>query len=416
MRKLLVGGHLFDGEAPPIPGHGVLIDGGLIVRIAAAGDFVGFAGQQIDTAGCTVMPGLIDCHVHLHLSADDDANSIWQTGTPADLTLRILENAQAALFGGVTTLRDQGGKDFHELAVRDAIDAGRHLGPTIKAAGKVIAMTGGHGHPIAWETDGVDEVVRATRLNVKAGVDHIKIMATGGVTTPLVDPLAPHLTVEEMTAAVRTAHSLDRPVAAHAEGANGIRNALAAGVDSIEHGFELEDDIIETMIAQGAYLVPTLSALRHIVEGGGDFPAHIVEKAARFVAVQRESFRRYVKAGGRIAMGTDAGSQHNFHGENAQELALMVADGLSQLEALRASTSHAADLLRLADAGRLREGHRADILVVVGNPATDIDAVADRGRHRLVLKGGHDVRSHLQGVVMARREPRFGPATLVSAG
>jgi len=407
MQTLFVGGLVFDGEAPPTPGLAVLVENGLILRIAPAGEFAGFGGARVDTTGATLMPGLIDAHVHLHLSGDDDANSIWHTGSPADLTLRILENAQAALCGGVTTVRDQGGKDFHELGVRDAINAGRHLGPTIKAAGKVISMTGGHGHYVAWEADGVDAVVRAVRLNVKAGVDHIKIMATGGITTPLVDPLAPHLSAEELAAGVRTAHGLGKPTASHAEGAQGIRNALAAGIDSIEHGFELDDAIIETMLAQGTFLVPTLAAILHIVEGTGHFPAHVREKAALFSARHRESFRRYVKAGGKVAMGTDAGSQQNFHGENAQELRLMVEDGLAPLEALRAATAHAADLLRLSDAGRIREGYRADLLITDGNPADDISRVADPANHRLVLKHGHDAHACLGSTVMRRRQPHY---------
>ena len=404
---LFVGGLVFDGFAEPVHGQSVLVEQGVIRRVAPDSEFQGYAGRRVDTSGCTLLPGLIDCHVHLSLGADENVATTLAALAPSEVSLRILENAQAALMCGITALRDLGGRDWLQMGVRDALQAGRHLGPIIRSAGKVVCMTGGHGAWMGIEADGVDEVVKAVRTNVRAGADCIKVMATGGVLTPGVDPLASHLTLEELTAAVRTAHMLGRKVAAHAQGAAGIRNAVSAGVDSIEHGFELTEEIIATMLERGVYLVPTITATRMVLDNADVLPAHIKEKARRFGEMHRQSFRRYVACGGKIAMGTDAGTPFNFFGANTRELANMVDLGLAPLEALRSATSNAADLLDLKDVGAVREGYRADLLLVEGNPADDISAVADVTKHRLVLKDGKDVYRALPASAVERTAPRL---------
>jgi imidazolonepropionase-like amidohydrolase len=394
-RTLFVGGLVFDGVSEPLQGLAVFVEDGRIRRVAPSSEFEGFAGKTVNTAGGTMMPGLIDCHVHLSLGADEDVAKTLAQLRPSEVCLRILENAQAALMGGVTAVRDLGGRDWLEMGIRDAFETGRHLGPIIKSAGKVVCMTGGHAAWVGIEADGVDEVVKAVRTNIRAGADCIKVMATGGVLTPGVDPLAPHLTVEELTAAVRAAHMLGRKVASHAQGATGIRNAIMAGVDSIEHGFELTDDVIALMLEKAVYLVPTLSATRQLLDNSDRLPRHIKEKAMRFGEMHQQSFRRYVVAGGKVAMGTDAGTPFNYFGNNGQELAHMVALGLPALDALRSATSRAADLLDLGDTGIIREGYRADLLLVEGNPALDVTSVADVNKHRLVLKDGRSVYASL---------------------
>ncbi|MBM3518846.1 MAG: amidohydrolase family protein, partial [Alphaproteobacteria bacterium] len=362
-------------------------------RVRPAGEFAGFAGQRIDTAGKTVMPGLIDCHVHVCLGAESDLLAVLGQLSPAELAIRAFENAQATLRGGATTCRDIGGKDYIEMPIRDAFKAGRQLGPTMLCAGKLICITGGHGWWLGAEVDGVDAIVRAVRQNIKMGADLIKLIATGGVLTPNVDPLKAQLSLAEVTAAVAEALRFDRKTAAHAIGAPGIRNAVDAGVASIEHGFQMTEDIIAKMIARGIYLVPTISALRGIVtHANAGIPQYAVDKALRLADMHRTSVDAYHKAGGRIAMGTDAGTPFNYHGENAQELGFLVEYGLTPLQALQASTRNAADLCTLPDRGRVREGAWADLLVVRGNPAQDISAVADKANHTHVFKEGFDVK------------------------
>ena len=409
-QTLFRGGWVFDGVHPPVEGRGVLVQEGRIRAVSSPGEFAGFSGNTIDTTGCTLMPGLIDCHVHLSLSAEQDVVGTLVRMCASEVCLQILENAQSALLGGITSVRDLGGRDWLEMGIRDAFASGRHLGPLIRCAGKVVCMTGGHGHWTGIEADGVDAVMKAVRTNIRAGADCIKLMATGGVLTPGVDPLAAHLTLEELQAAVQTAHGLGRKVASHAQGAEGIRNATLAGVDSIEHGFELTDEVVQLMIDRGVCLVPTLTATRKLVQNAERLPAYVRAKALRFGDMHQQSFRRYAAAGGKIAMGTDAGTPFNRHGANAQELAQMVELGLSELEALRAGTRHAAELLELNDVGIIREGFRADLLLVNGNPASDIARASDVSNHRLVLKDGKDVHAWLPR--SAHRHSTQQPANL----
>lgn len=392
---LFAGGLLFDGEAAPRPGLGVLVAEGRITRVAPLGEFEGFAGPRVDTSGGTLMPGLIDAHIHLGLEATGDVVTTLRARPHGDLTLKMLENAQATLRGGITAARDLGGVEWLEISLRNAIAAGRHLGPTLRCAGKVLTITGGHGAWIGQECDGETAYVHGVRLNVKHGADAIKLIATGGVLTGGVDPMAPHPTAAEMAAAVRTAHDFGLKVGVHAQGARGIARALEAGADSIEHGFELTDELVQRMIDQGTVLVPTLSAMAALLAMADNLPAFVRDKAKRFGAMHYDSFSRYVAAGGMVALGTDAGTPGNRHGENAQELAHMVRLGMAPLAALVAGTATAARLLDLKDQGRVREGCAADLLLVPGDPTQDILAAADAKRHRGVWKGGIDVRAAL---------------------
>lgn len=389
---LFAGGLLFDGQSEPVSAHGVLISEGRIRRIAPAAEFEGYEGQRIDTTGQTLMPGLIDCHVHMTFGAEPNmADAVSRIGL-ADLVLKTLENAQATLRGGITSVRDCGGREFVEIVIRDAINEGRHQGPSLRCAGRLICITGGHGRWIGREADGVDEVRKAVRETIRGGADCVKMMATGGVTTPNVDPLVAHFTPEEIAAGIEEAHRFGLRVASHAQGADGIRNAVEGGVDSIEHGFELTEPLIETMIAKGVYLVPTLSASAMLLSQARDLlPQFMFDKASRFREMHESSFKGFVAAGGRIAMGTDAGTPFNFHGDNAQELAHMVRLGMSPLEALRAGTSVAADLLDLPGHGSVAEGKCADLLLVDGNPIEDVSAAADRRNHVMVMKNGRPV-------------------------
>ena len=392
MRRLLSGGSIFDGEQPSRPSHAVLIEDGRIADVGPDSQFQGFSGDRVDLQGATLLPGLIDCHVHLCFGAEANVVPLIKELRPADFPLRALAHAQATLRGGVTTVRDLGGHEYAELAVRDAIRDARHPGPTIIAAGKMICITGGHGWFIGIEADGADACVKAVRTNVKAGADLIKFMVSGGVMTAGVHPLATHQNEDETVALVREATKLGKAVACHATGAAGILQAVKAGTTSIEHGFEITDEVVAAMLERGTVLVPTLSAMGSAsVDKFERLPPYVRERVAEYRELQWNSVRRFYRAGGRVAMGTDAGTPFNLHGANAQELKYMVDLGFKPIDALRAATSAAADLLRLPDRGRIRKGLAADLLAVNGDPFADIQAVSDPRNHRLVLKGGRTV-------------------------
>ena len=391
MSALYLNGRVFDGDRM-IDGHGVLIDGDRIARVAPAGNFEGFAGEVVDCTGCTVMPGLIDCHVHLMFRGEPDPWASLEKLDAAHAVVRALEHARDTLLGGVTSIRDCGGREYQEFAVRDACNEGRFQGPTVLAAGKMICMTGGHGNRMGRVADGVDEVVKAVREQVHAGSDLVKIMATGGVMTPGVDPEDAHYSAEEIAAGITEAKRFRRRTASHAQGAQGILNATRGGVTSIEHGIFMDDECCREMLERGTFLVPTLAALRNILDNeDAGIPDYVMEKAQRCAAAHERSIQMFYEAGGRIALGTDAGTPFNLHGSNAAELKFMVDVGLSNVDALRAGTRVGADLMGLEDRGRILEGMVADLLVVDGDPATDIAAAADRDRHRRVTKAGNVV-------------------------
>ncbi|HTE36849.1 MAG TPA: amidohydrolase family protein, partial [Reyranella sp.] len=224
MATLYVGGRLFDGEKS-LDGHAVLEEGGRIKRVASAGEFTGFGGERVDTSGATLIPGMIDCHVHSLSGAEGNPGIVQDRMSAAQLTVRGMEFMQRTLEGGITAIRDCGGKDYIEFAIRDAMNAGRFLGPTMRCAGRMICMTGGHGNRTGRIADGVDEVVKAVREQVHAGSDLVKIMATGGVMTPGVNPEDAHYSAEEMKAGITEAHRFHKCCASHAQGALGILNA-----------------------------------------------------------------------------------------------------------------------------------------------------------------------------------------------
>lgn len=388
MTLLIDNVRVFDETGTVTPDHAVLVDGGIIGRIVPAAAVAGFEGERIDGAGGTLLPGLIDCHVHLCYGAEASPATIAAALTPGQVTMRALDHAQATLRGGTTSVRDCGGIQYLVLAVRDACNQGRQPGPTIRASGRAICMTGGHGNLFGRVADGVDEVVKAVREEIHAGADVIKMMATGGVMTPGVNPEDAHFSIEELTAGVSEGHRFHKTCASHAQGTQGILNAVAAGFDSIEHGIFMTEEACEALVAAGTFLVPTLSAVENILLHRDVVPAFAVEKAGRVAERHRQSIRMVYEAGGRIAMGTDAGTPFNRHGENARELAYMARIGIRSADAILTATRNAAELLRLPDRGRIAEGLAADLLLVDGNPLEDIDAVADAANHRLVMKDG----------------------------
>ena len=224
--------------------------------------------EVIDLEGRSIAPGIIDCHVHLCLDGSADPCDPCRMILSAVMTLKTARNAQLTLLAGVTTVRDMGAMNGVTLPIRNAVAEGIVPGPRILSSGRCICMTGGHGWPFGREADGEDEVRKAVREQIKAGVDVIKLMATGGVMTPGVDPGAAQFTYEELKAGVEEAHKAGRRTASHAQGNQGVKNALRAGIDSIEHGVFLDDEAIQLFLDRKTALIPTISAPFHILEKG----------------------------------------------------------------------------------------------------------------------------------------------------
>jgi imidazolonepropionase-like amidohydrolase len=384
---VLSGARIIDGTgAEPVRGRSVVVDKGVIA--AVVDDARAPRGSRMDLAGHTLLPGLINCHVHLCLGGEADPVRPLREEPLATTAIKALVRARQTAEAGVTTVRDLGGREYAEIAVRRAIQDRLVDGPRIVAAGRPVCMTGGHGHWLAREADGPDDARRAVREQLKAGADVIKIIATGGVMTPGVEPGSPQLTLEEMRAAIEEAGRAGRRTAAHAMAATGIRDAIAAGITSIEHGIYLTEEIVAHMRRDGTFLVPTLNAPAAIATGGlaAGIPDFMVRKSELVVPPHVASFRLAHQSGVRIAAGADSGTPLNFHGSLLPELSLMVKYGMTPLEAIRSATATAADCLGLGDTvGRIAPGYAADLIAVAGDPAERIEALADL---RLVLVGG----------------------------
>jgi imidazolonepropionase-like amidohydrolase len=309
---------------------------------------------------------------------DAGESPLGRATDPAEVAIRGVRGALATLRGGVTTVRCVGTPENVDFALRDAVAQGRILGPRIVAAGRTIAMTGGHGHAMAIEADGVDAVMAAVRTQIKAGADVIKLMVTGGVLTPGGRPGTPQMLPEEITAAVRVAHRAGRRVCGHAEGPEGVRDAVNAGIDSIEHGsFTAGDPLFARMQTNPTYLAPTLVAYAAILEGRDSLPAEAVANAEEAIEKHRQSFRAALKGGVPIAMGSDAGTPLNPHGENWREVAHMIDQGMPPGAAIKAATLTAAALLGADEVGGIATGKIADLLLVGGNPLKDITSLAN---------------------------------------
>ena len=384
---VLSGARIIDGTgAEPVRGRSVVVEKGVITAVVE--DARAPRGNGVDLAGHTLLPGLVNCHVHLCLGAEADPVRPLRE-EPLGLTaIKALLRARETARAGVTTVRDLGGREYVEIAVRRAIQEGLIDGPRIVAAGRPVCMTGGHGHWLAREADGPDDARKAVREQLKAGADVIKIIATGGVMTPGVEPGSPQLTLDEMRAAIEEARKAGRRTAAHAMASSGISDAIAAGITSIEHGIYLTEEIVAHMRRDGTFLVPTLNAPAAIASGGlaAGIPDFMVRKSEVIVPAHVASFQLAHRAGVRIAAGADSGTPLNFHGSLLPELTLMVKYGMTPLEAIRAATVTAADCLGLGEVtGRVAPGYAADLIAVAGDPAERIEALADL---KLVLVSG----------------------------
>jgi imidazolonepropionase-like amidohydrolase len=395
LRTVFSGGQVFDGTGAPIGEADVAVEDG---RIAEVG--VGLDGDAVvDVSGKTILPRLFDCHVHVMLSHID----VWRLlQTPFSYRFyEAIHNLEATLQIGITTVRDAGGAD---LGLKQALADGIVRGPRVQISLVMLTQTGGHGDgwlpsgnrsqlfpeypglPSAI-VDGPDEVRRKVRELVRAGAEVIKIATSGGVLSPRDRPEQPSFDVEEIEAIVAEASAAGLAVMSHAQATVGIKNAVRAGVRSIEHGIYLDDEAIALMLERGAYLVPTLMAPTGVVraaEAGANVPDVAVVKAREVIEAHRDSFRRAVEAGVRIAMGTD--SAVTPHGENLTELQLMADGGMAPEDVLLATTRTAAELMGLdGELGTIEAGKLADLVVVDGDPFDFADLA---GRIEAVYQDG----------------------------
>ena len=405
---LVQAGQLLDrpGQAPRGPSTLVIRDGRVVEVLSghAGAELAKFAGAEIiDLRGRFVLPGLIDSHVHLTSDTGGVAAQLEQVQlSPAAKAYNALVNAHKTLAAGFTTVRNLGDRDGVTLALRDAVRAGKVAGPAIVDAGASISTTAGHmDAALGFRDDlrdalgrdenlcdGADACRRAVRLQVARGVDVIKIATTGGVNSRIGAGLGQQMLDDEVQAIVATAHLYGKKVAVHAHGADGVKVALAAGVDSIEHGTVLDDECLELFRKSGAYYVPTLSTvngyLERLAADPNAYSPAVRAKVDWRIKVTGESLRKAVPRGVKIAFGTDAGVSK--HGRNADEFELMVKYGMTPAQALAAATVNAADLLGLAaEVGTLEPGKRADLIAVDGNPLDDVTVLK---RVPFVMKDG----------------------------
>jgi len=384
---VLKAAHLFDSVSGKLSEHGVVVVSGTKIQAVGTNVNIPDNAQVIDLGDATLMPGFIDAHVHLSQESTRQWYHDWFNSLmrfPAEQAMYGAHYAKATLEAGVTTVRDVGSTDYIALGLRNAIDAGVIPGPRMLVANYAIGSTGGHADqdpvppqriavagPILGVCNGPEECRAAVRYQIKYGANVIKFMPSGGVLS-LSDPVDnPQLTQDEMNAIVSEAHNWGRKVAAHCHGDRAAKMAIAAGVDSIEHGTFLQDDTLQEMKKKHVYLVATLFAGAWVGEHLDTFPPAIAVKARAAAAQAQTMFQHAVKIGVPLAMGTDAGVEP--HGLNAREFSLMTGNGLSPAQALLAGTANGADLLGLADrTGTLAPGKFADIVAVPGNPLADM--------------------------------------------
>ncbi|HZW59910.1 MAG TPA: amidohydrolase family protein [Woeseiaceae bacterium] len=399
---LLHAGRLIDGDAArPMTEMTVRIDGGTIAAIERGYATAGDGDLVIDLRDATVMPGLMDMHVHLTGEYGPDSRLRPFITNEADYAYMAAKYARRTLQAGFTTVRNLGDEYNVTVALRDAIKRGDVPGPTIFTAAKAIASTGGHADPTnGWAgtlmgdpgpkegvVNSTADARKAVRQRYKDGADWIKITATGGVLSVAKNGQNPQFTQEEMNAIVDTARDYGLRVAAHAHGTEGMKRAVIAGVASIEHGTYMDDEVMRLMKQKGTYYVPTIMAGNWVAEKAkidGFFPDLVRPKAAAIGPRIMDTFARAYKAGVPIVFGTDTGVSP--HGDNAQEFALMVEGGMPPMEAIKSATSVAADFLGIGDThGRLLSGRAADIVAVPGDPIADITAMQ---RVNFVMKDG----------------------------
>ncbi|SDY01821.1 Imidazolonepropionase [Modestobacter sp. DSM 44400] len=394
-RRVFTGGQVLDGTGSRAAPADVAVQDGRVVEVGPGLD----GDESVDCSGATLLPGLFDAHVHVMMSGVD---TLRQLQTPFSYGFyEAVHNLRRTLALGITSVRDAGGAD---LGVAQAVRDGLIAGPRMQIAISMLSQTGGHGdgwhvcgskiplmgpHPGRPDTivDGADEMRRTVRQLLRAGADVLKVATSGGVLSARDDPRHPHFRPAELDVLVEEANAAGVAVMAHAQGAEGIKAAVRAGIRSIEHGIYLDDEAIDLMLQRGTWLVPTLAAPRAVLAAaaaGASLPEAVIEKARNVQAVHDASVAKAIAAGVKVAMGTDSGV--GPHGDNLVELGLMAGCGMTPEQAWHATTLSAAELLGVAgELGSLEPGKRADVVVLDGDP-TDLTALS--GRIREVYRDG----------------------------
>jgi imidazolonepropionase-like amidohydrolase len=400
---LIHAGRVIDGVTDKVQRERtVVVDGGKIVAIEPGYRAPGAGDTVIDLRGSTLMPGLMDMHVHLtgEYSRSSALDEFRKNGT--DVALDGAMYGQRTLMAGFTTVRDLGDSFLASIALRDAINAGKVPGPRIFAAGTAIATTGGHADPTnGWAehlggrdvgpaegvVNGPEQAAQAVRQRYKDGSDVIKITATGGVLSIAKNGLNPQFTEEEIRAVVAAARDYGFTVAAHAHGAEGLKRAVRAGVDTIEHGTFMDEEGMKLMKERGTWFVPTITAGRWVYDRSqepGFFPEIVRPKAATIGPIIQSTFGKAYKAGVKILFGSDTGV--SAHGDNAREFVLMVEGGMPAMAAIQSATSLPAKFLGIDEQlGSVQVGKTADLVAVPGDPLADITAMQ---RLHFVMKDG----------------------------
>lgn len=400
---LIHNGTLIDGNGgDPIPDAGLLIQDERIVAVGPLTQLdIPEGAQRIDAQGGTILPGLIDTHVHIMYEEWDLRKNL---NTPFVLKFfHGMEHLRRTIEAGVTTVRDAGGAD---LGLKMAVEQGLIPGPRLQISITALSVTGGHGdgwtvsgvnpsldgypgHP-SGICDGVTEARKKVREVLRAGADVIKVSTTGGVLSPTDHPAHTQFSPAELEAIVEEASYQGKTVMSHSQGTPGVKNAILAGIASIEHGIYLDDEVIALMIERGTFLVPTLIApvaVLEIAESQGTMPEYGVRKAREVIDIHRDSASQAYRAGVRIAMGTDSGV--GPHGQNLRELGLMCDIGMSPMEAIQATTSVAAQCLGWQDRiGTLESGKLADVVIARTDPLADIRSLEDKENISVVMQGG----------------------------
>lgn len=393
---------LVDGTgAPPRSGVSVLVDGPRIVAIAGPELVAPPGAAEVHGHGHFLLPGFFDCHVHLMAEGPDLLGQLLKP--PSYLVIGAVERMRRTLDAGVTTVRDLGGAD---RGLKMAREEGRITGPRLQVAVRILSITGGHGdltfagtaatvepHLMEELVDG-DGVLAGVRRVIREGADVVKVCTTGGVLSPGDDPRHAHFSPEELSVIAQEARRQGRRLAAHAQGSEGIKNAVRAGWTSIEHGIFLDQEGIDLMLAAGTFLIPTLVAPRAVLEArerGLPVPDWAVEKTKRVLEAHQENIARAHAAGVRIALGTDAGV--GPHGQNLRELMLLQEIGLSPMEAIVAGTQHGAQVMGLeGELGTIEVGKLADLILTDVDPLAHLGALADPDRIRMVIQDGQVVK------------------------
>ena len=400
-RTIIYCGRLIDPKAGAVLTEmSVIVSGGTIVSVEKGYPGPATGDKVIDLKNRTVMPGLIDSHVHLEDETSPQAQLRQFTMSTADIAFQSTVYARTTLMAGFTTVRDVGGTGVN-IALRNAIRKGLVVGPRVYTAGKILSSTGGHGDPTHGYRDGLyaepsytetvcdgkESCIKAVRQMYKEGADLIKITASGGVLSLEKDGLGAQFSDEELRAIVETAHDYGMAVAAHAHGAEAIKRAIRAGVTSIEHGTFMDDEAIALFKEHGTWYVPTIIAGKSVADSAkkpGYFPPVIAGKALQVGPMIQGTFAKAYKAGVKIAFGTDAGVY--AHGKNWMEFVYMTEAGMPPLEAIKCATVNAATLIGVFDkTGSIEAGKWADIVAVEGDPVKDIHAM---GQVRFVMKEG----------------------------